>query len=73
AWPLASCTTTRIGTRFTCDSKGTCDVRVFISGVEAAEAAEGDDDAGVLDVDGVDEVEACDVEDWPVEDCDEKD
>src|SRR5271169_2904792 len=40
ACPDASWTTTRTGTRFACDSSGTVEVRVLISGAEAAEPAE---------------------------------
>src|SRR5271156_449031 len=49
AWPDASCTTTRTGTRFACDSSGTGEVLVLISGVDAIVAETGTAEAAVVD------------------------
>src|ERR1700722_4129515 len=48
AWPVESCTTTRTGTRFARDSSGTGEVRVLISGVEAAVVETGSAEAGAV-------------------------
>src|SRR5271156_1150038 len=52
ACPDASWTTTRTGTRFACDSSGTVEVRVLISGAEAAvvgDVASGEAPGGAAD------------------------
>src|SRR5271155_2025196 len=52
ACPEASWTTTRTGTRFACDSSGTVEVRVLISGAEAAvvgDVASGEAPGGAAD------------------------